>query len=124
MREPIHNDVHPTRTARHRRRHKRSRLVDLLVTAMVAVMVFGAFTLGTRLQPTPVAPTASEVVQTECTINTDTVRLAVEDLRGTVNNRRKHKLNEAQFDSRVADAIPGIADAVRKQTVSCKQKGP
>jgi hypothetical protein len=127
MREPLHNDVHPvtpSRSDRHRSRHKRSRLVDLLATAVVALMVAGAFVAGTRAAPEPVAPTASEVVQTECTINTDTVRVAVEGLRGTVNERRKGKLTPARFDTKVADSIPVIADAVRKQTVSCKQKRP
>ena len=121
MREPLHNDVVPTRSARNRRHHKRSRLVDLLVTALVAVMVAGAFVIGTRLQAKPIAPTASEVVQTQCTINTETVRVAVEGLRDAVNNRRKGKLTEARFDAMVADQIPKIADAVRSQTVSCKQ---
>jgi hypothetical protein len=124
MREPLHDDVDPrkpSRSDRHRRRHRRSRLVDLLVTALVAIMVAGAFVVGTRMQAKPIAPTSAEVVQTQCTINTESVRVAVEGLREAVNNRRKGKLTEAKFDSQVADAIPDIADAVRSQTVSCKQ---
>jgi hypothetical protein len=125
MREPLHDAVvTPNRQDRHRRRHRRSRLVDLLVTALVAVMVAGAFVIGTRLQPEPVAPTASQVVQTQCTINTDTVRVAVEGLRDVVNQRRKGKLTAASFDKHVADQIPTIANAVRSQTVSCKQAKP
>jgi hypothetical protein len=121
MREPEHNGIVGTRATRHRPRHRRNRLLGWLLAVMVAVMVAGAFVLGTRMQPKPVAPTASEVVRTECTINTETVRVAVEALRTVANDHHKGKTTEARFDAQVAAQLPKIAEAVRGQTVSCKQ---
>jgi hypothetical protein len=128
MREPLHNDVVPAvpadRHLRHRRHRRRSQLLNWLVVVMVAVMVGGAFVIGTRMQPKPIAPAASQVIQTKCTINTEQVRVAVEGLRDVVNRHRNGKLTTARFDTKVADQIPKIADAVRSQTVSCKQATP
>lgn len=96
------------------------RVREWVVPVVVAIFVAGAFVAGTRLAPRPVAPVASQVVRTQCQINTKGVQAAVEQLRVAVNRKRQRKLTPGQFQRRIEQTIPTVAEAVRSQGVTCK----
>jgi hypothetical protein len=101
------------------RAERRGRLSEWLVPLLVAVLVGGAFTAGTRFAPKPVAPTSERVVQTQCALDTTQVQRTLEALRQSVNERRHRQLSPAQFEQEVAAGVPALAQAIRTQGVKC-----